>query len=107
MTLLSALVGVSPSVPDEDYPLCPRGLHPLTPDNVSQPGYGRCRKCKLEYNRLWRRGLPWTGPGERRSKARRDRSLPPAQLRRLRELVGACVECGWTPDMGPHRCPTA
>lgn len=91
-----------------DYPLCGRGRHEMSPDNVGVNG--RCMACKREYNRVTRAGLPWDGPTRQRKRRRscsrtRAATLSPTVLRNLRALVGACVECGWTPDLAHgHPC---
>jgi hypothetical protein len=86
------------------YPTCRRGIHELSPDNLGAAG--RCQACKREYQHARRRGLPWDGPIVRHVAGTRSRwPLNPARLRLLRLAVGACPECGWTPEhIGRHAC---
>jgi len=95
--------GVPTEAPVE-VPLCRRGRHRLTAENSGTKH--RCRACHAEYNRALRRGLTWDGPPIGRLACRtRRHPMSPERLRRDRAAVGACLDCGWTSDAGPHRCP--
>lgn len=89
--------------------LCRRYRHELVPENLGDDG--RCLPCKREYAQARRQGATWDGPVVGRvACVANPRPLDPARLRRDRIAVGACPDCGWTPDAGPHRpqvCPSA
>lgn len=63
--------------------------------------------CSTCYSRA--RERPATREGRRQEHADYVHRARPEDIPRLRAMVGACVQCGWTSDSGPHKardCPT-
>lgn len=85
-----------------DRPLCARGIHEDTPENEYRPprGYSnerRCRPCRLEYNRLRRKGVAWVT--HTRPLREAEGPLTPSEVIELRTRI-PCLGCGEAPRRG-------